>query len=152
MADKSDRPLAGRLLLEGSGLDLSFHFPVQDGRNQTYFWNGDTAAFHSNTLRNAKRVGRSLLALSAGILGSFVEEVDEGSAKITEDLLQGLGVAIVEESEVRLLFEESEFLTHLRERERLARLLVVILATREKVVPDQTTTACHLAEEAFLFR
>jgi len=130
VADKRDRPLARRLLLEGGGLDLSFHLPMQDGRNQPYFWNGDTVAFHSDALRNAKRVGSALLALSAWILRSFLEEVDEGAAQVAEDLLQRLGVTLVEESEVGLLFEEGEFLAHLGEGERLARLLVVILTTR----------------------
>ena len=50
-----------------------------------------------------------------------------------------------------MLFEEGEFLAYHGKRKDLARLLAVVFATLQEVVPHQTTTARHLTKETFLF-
>jgi hypothetical protein len=77
--------------------------------------------------------------------------VGEGGAEVLENLLQCLGVAVVEKGEVGMVFEEGQLLAHLCIREGFACLLVVVFASLQKVVPDKPTTACPLSEQAFLF-
>ena len=50
-----------------------------------------------------------------------------------------------------MLLDEGEFLTHPGHGEGLARLLIVVFATLEEVVPYQPTTACYLSKQTFQF-
>ena len=100
---------------------------MKNGRNQTCFGKADLLSFHSDALWNAESVGSALLAFAVWELCSSCKEVDVGSAEVFEDLLKCLRVAVVEEGEVGLLFEEGQFFTEGVVGEAFACRVVVFL-------------------------
>ena len=144
--------MTGSCLLDRGALDDPFHLPVEANPDQSDLRDTNVGAFDRHPLGDTEGVRRPLPTLALRVRCPFLKEVDEGPVEVAEGLLQRLRVAFLEESGLRLLFQQHQFRGKLVVSDALAALLRGGSLSFQRPVPKEAPATRKLAECLLLGR
>jgi len=150
LRDEHDKPVSASVPLERSAFRRAVNWPRLANLNPADFRNVDALTLNFDPLRNPKRLAGIFAPLAARIASPFLKEVDEGSLEVSEGLLEGLRIHLLQPLKPWLAFECGELVGKLFPGDTLACFLVVGAATIQPPVIDETLRASKAVKPMFL--
>jgi hypothetical protein len=115
-------PVAASIAFEGRAFGRAIYRLRLTNFDPADFRHLEASICNPHTLRHAERLACILRTLEARIASAFLEEVDKCPLEISQGLLKGLRIRLLQPCEVELTLESSELLRKLLPRNTLTGL------------------------------